>query len=225
MIPILQLSVFLAGLMVPVIPAAAQSLEGTWQSQGYGNVYEIRGVTLKAFEVTARTCVPGFTAKRLAAAVRGREATFKSQRREVFFISDGSDDDHKLLNHADGLASIRISRLPRLPTVCDAPTADTPPDNFEVFTRTFAEHYIGFDLRHIDWDKMVADNRPKVTSRTTPARLFQVLDSMLKQMGDLHTSMQIQYGLVNDTTGYIRILGFGSYAKHARPARARIGTG
>ena len=263
MIQFIRLSIFLAGL-----PAMPQSLDGVWQSQGYGNVYEIRGSTLKAFEVTTRTCVPGFTAKLLTIAIPGREATFKERGGDQFFIGSGSDSDHKTLNHPDGLSKIRIDRLPRMPAVCGPPTENTPLGNFEVFSRTFAEHYIAFDLKRIDWDKVVTDHRSKVTPQTTPAQLFDLFEAMIKPLADIHTGIQapnlkrefdaplrpgtdrvvkggidrfaakgrrelfavtdrtylhgslkkfcrnqVQYGHINDTTGYLRILSFGDYAR------------
>jgi hypothetical protein len=39
---------------------------------------------------------------------------------------------------------------------------DTPLDNFEVFTRTWAENYTSFDLKRVDWDSIVSLNRSKV---------------------------------------------------------------
>jgi len=182
-IRIARLSILVVGSFLPFASASPQALEGVWQSQGYGNVYEIRGATLNAFEVTTQTCVHSFTANRLMIVTPGREATFKAPKGDMFVISAGGADDHKLLNH------LKIDRLPRMPGVCDPPTANTPLDNFDVFTRTFAEHYVAFSLRHIAWDKVVADNRQKVTSRTTPTQLFDVLESMIKPLGDLHTGI------------------------------------
>jgi hypothetical protein len=170
--------------------AAAPSLDGIWQSEGYGNVYQIRGATLSTFEITAQTCVAGFTARRLNNSLPDREATFRTRDKDLFFFSAGSDDDHKLLIHPDGLSKIRIRRLPHLPAVCDTPTANTPAANFEVFTRTFAEHYIAFDRRRIDWDQAVAANRGKITPSTTPRQLFNVLSSLLQPLGDLHTGLE-----------------------------------
>ncbi len=74
--------------------------------------------------------------------------------------------------------------------MCAPPTPNTPSGNFDVFTRTFAEHYIAFSLRHVDWEKIVSDNRGKVTPRTTPLQLFDILDSMIKPLGDLHTGIE-----------------------------------
>jgi hypothetical protein len=87
------------------------------------------------------------------------------------------------------VSDLRIDRLPRLPAACESPTANTPIDNFEVFTRTWAEHYISLDLKHTDWDRIVRDNRPKVTARTTPVQLFEVLEAMIKPFDDLHAGI------------------------------------
>lgn len=268
MIRAIRLSMLLAASLVPLASVAMQSLDGVWRSQGYGYVFEIQGTTLRAFEVTTRTCVPGFTARRDTVAVSGREATFRKRDGGVYFVKAGGTDNHKLMD-TGSLPNIRIDRLPKMPDLCDQPTANTPVDNFEVFTRTFAEHYIAFGLRHLHWDKLVAANRRNVTSQTTPAQLYEVLESMIKPLGDLHTGIdapalkrqsgeffrpgtdrvikggidkfaakgrralfamtdraylhgplrkfcndQIQYGHINDTTGYLRILSFGGYSKN-----------
>ena len=60
MIRIVRLSALLAIVLVLVSSGRAQSLDGVWRSQGYGYVFEIQGQALKAFELTATTCVPGF---------------------------------------------------------------------------------------------------------------------------------------------------------------------
>lgn len=267
-----HLGVFLTGTLVLASSTAAQSLDGVWRSQGYGYVIEIHGPVLKSFEVTAQTCVPGFTAKRDTSVVAGREATFKTTDGDVLFVRTGGSGDHRLL-HYDGSASdVRIDRMPGKPEACDQPAGNTPPNNFEVFTRTWAEHYISFDLKHVNWAQIVTDNRPKVTSQTTPGQLFDVFEMVIKPFGDAHTFIeapelkrrfhglrpgtdrvvtdlvgkggfeefrktgmpkllavtdraylhgplkqfcngQIQYGHIDDTTGYLRILSFSSYSK------------
>jgi hypothetical protein len=267
--------------------ASTQSLDGVWRSQGYGYLFEIQGQGLRAFEVTARTCVPSFTAKRDTSSVPDQEATFRTADGDVYFVRAGGLNDHRLL-HNDGSASdIRIDRLPHRPVVCDQPAKNAPLDNFEVFTQTWAEHYISFDLKQTDWDKVVADNRQQVTSQTTPARLFEVFETMIKPFGDAHTFIsapklkrefhglrpgtdrvvidlvgnggfdkfrkrgmakllgvteqaylhgplrkfcngQLQYGHVDETTGYLRILSFsrysddGGYAKGLRGLEAAL---
>jgi len=188
MIRVIRLAL-LAGYLVAVASSSAQSLDGVWRSQGYGYLFQIRGDAWKAFEVTSMTCVAGFTARRAANAASDREAAFRMTDGGTFFVRTGGTGDHKLL-HFDGSASdVRIDRLPQLPVVCDRPAANTPLDNFEVFTRTWAENYISFDLKQTDWDKVVAANRAKVSTTTTPAQLFDIFAAMIKPFGDAHTGI------------------------------------
>lgn len=187
------ISILLASLLVTAAPALSQSLDGVWQSQGYGYVFEFLGSHVKAFEVTSTTCVTGFTARLqpnpTAAEDFGGAAAFQSNEGHLFFIRPGGPKDHKLLHFENSASDVRIDRIERLPALCERLTANTPADNFEVFTRTFAEHYISFDLKQTDWGKVVAEYRSKVTSRTTPAQLFDIFEAMIRPLGDVHTSI------------------------------------
>ena len=264
----IRLATLLAGSLVFVASSSAEPLDGVWRSQGYGFVFQVQGPVWKAFEVTSTTCVTGFTASRAAVAAPGREATFKMKDGSVLFVRAGGAGDRKLL-HFDGSASdVRIDRLPQMPAVCDLPVANTPLGNFEVFTRTWAENYISFDLKQTDWDKVVAANQAKVDSTTTPAQLFDIFVAMIKPFGDAHTGIeapklkrefrgmrlgtdrvvkggfdkfqksgmrtllavteraylhnplrkfcnsQLQYGHIDERTGYLRILSFSGFSKH-----------
>jgi hypothetical protein len=263
----IRLVMLLVGALVAGATPQEPSLEGVWRSQGYGYVIEIRGGMLKALEVTTTTCVPGFTAQRDATVSAGREATYKTEAGNVFFIRDGGSRDHKLMHNEGSASDVRIDRLPRLPAVCDHPTANTPADNFEVFSRTWAEHYISFDLKKTDWAEVVEANRSKITPNTTPAELFDIFEGMIAPFNDTHSFIrapelkrqfqklrqgtdrvikgsfaefrskgmpallavtdrayvrtplrkwcndQIQYGHLDDATGYLRILSFSGYSK------------
>ncbi len=167
----------------------AQSLDGFWRTEGYGDVFDIHGDTLKIFQVTTTTCVPGETLQRDDANIAGREATFKSKDGDVVFVRSGGTADNKLLHEEGSASDRRINRLDRLPAVCEHPTPNTPPDNFEVFARTWAENYILFNERHADWNAIVAANRKKITPQTTPGELFDILQSMIAPFHDAHTSI------------------------------------
>jgi hypothetical protein len=242
-------------------------LDGVWRSKGYGDVYEIRGSSLNAFEVTATTCVPGGTAERDGSVESGREATFKTPDGGVFFVRSGGTADHKVAHREGSASDVRIDRLPGRPAVCNQPTPNTPEDNFEVFSRTWAENYISFDLKEIAWEKVVEAERSKVTSTTTSAELFDIFERMITPLGDAHAFLaapeldrnvrllrpgtdrvmkgdreafrsqgmaallgvterayletplrgwcndQVQYGHVDQWTGYLRILSFSSYVE------------
>jgi len=178
---------FLAVLGLSGSSAQKQSLDGVWRSEGYGMVFDIQGATPKSFEVTAATCVLGDAAQREDTSIAGREATFKITDGDVFFIRSGGTADHRLLHYVSSVSDVRIDRIAKLPATCEHPTPNTPPDNFEVFTRTWAENYILFDQQKADWDATVAANRAKVTDKTTPAELFDILAGMIEPFHNLHT--------------------------------------
>jgi hypothetical protein len=175
-------------LVASAAPSQAGPLDGVWRSLGYGFAIDIRGPDLQAYEVTETTCVKGFAARRDSAAAPGMEATFRTQDGQVLFVREGGTANRRIV-HNDGSASdIRFDRLPAgLPAACRTLTPDTPADNFEVWARTWGEHYILFDQKRTDWNRVVEANRPKVSASTTPAELFDLLEAMIKPFDDAHT--------------------------------------
>src|SRR5262252_754445 len=105
----------LTAMMFAVLPSQAQSVDGIWRSRGYGDVFEISGPSVKTYQVTSTTCVPGFTGQRDPATIAGREATFVHDKSEVFFIRSGGKRDHKLLHNEGSASDVRLDRLPHLP--------------------------------------------------------------------------------------------------------------
>jgi peptidase S41-like protein len=261
------LSVLLMAVVAGGAPAQTPPMDGVWRSQGYGNVFEIHGPTVNTFEVTTTTCVAGEAAAIDTTPVPGRIATFKTPGGGEMFVRAGGSADHKVLHREGSASDERIDRLPRLPAVCDHPTANTPAGNFDVFAQTWAEHYISFDLKKTDWGKVVEANRSNVTSSTTPAELFDIFERMIGPFGDTHSFLaapeidrrfqklrpgtdrvvkggfqvfrssgmaallgvtdraylktplrtfcndQIQYGHIDEATGYLRILSFSNYVR------------
>jgi hypothetical protein len=163
--------------------------DGIWRSHGYGYVFEFHGSALQAFEVTETTCVKSFSAKKEAREVAGRAATFRGPDGLVLSLESGGTPDHRLVHIEGSVSFIRIDRLLRKPEVCDTLTANTPLGNFDVFAQTWAEHYISFELKHTDWNTVVAENRARITPTTTPSQLFDILKSMIAPFGDAHAAI------------------------------------
>lgn len=155
----------------------------------YGYAFNVRDGEWTAFEITSATCVPAFTATRSGGAMSDREASFKGTNGASFFLRLGGSNDHRVLHFESSACDMRIDRQSRMPAVCDHLTPNTPPDNFEVFAKTFAEQYISFDLKGVDWDKVVAENRPRVTTDTSPVALFAILAGMIQPFGDEHIGL------------------------------------
>ena len=172
---------------VAAMPAAVAAQQTSlWLSDGYGYFFDVGPDTLRAFEVTSISCIPSFTATAVnppsgaAAAYR-----FTGAPVTVLLLPDRNGG---MRYHFNGAASdVILRRTAQKPAVCDRPTPNTPTSNFDVFTRTWAEQYGFFDLKHADWAAIVAANRPKITDSMPPKELFAVLQGMIEPLHDAHT--------------------------------------
>lgn len=180
----------LLSLSVCSVIASPRSIEGYWRSEGWGLIYKVSGAYAQTFEITSKTCTLGVKAVRVTDSAAEHVAKFRARGGDVFYIDSGSDDDHKRLEHRGAIINIMLERIAALPDVCRPPTENTPLGNFNVFAQTFAEQYISFDLRHVDWDSVVARQRNAITPLTTPTQLFETLKAMIEPLTDIHTGIE-----------------------------------
>src|SRR5262249_47624300 len=117
----------LAAVTLRAVSASAQApMDGVWRSQGYGNVFEIRGQALRSFEVTNTTCIAGETATVDTTPAPGRIATFKTPNGGEMFVRAVGSADHRLLHREGSASDERIDRIAKLPAVCEHPPENTP---------------------------------------------------------------------------------------------------
>jgi hypothetical protein len=171
-------------------PGTDRALDGAWQSEGYGLYFDVSGSTLKAYEITGISCRPSFTATRTSDAA---EVAFKVVEFPTTYIVRSGGSSNRQRIHMNGAASdIVIHRIAAAPAVCAEPTANTPLANFDVFARTWTEQYGFFDLKHADWNAIVARSRLRVSDRTERRELFQILKDMIEPFEDAHTSIRAE---------------------------------
>jgi hypothetical protein len=149
--------------------------------------FDVSGAHLKAYELTEISCLPSFTAERANVGATG-ELLFKVVGRSATYsVRPGGSADRWLV-HPNGAASdIVMRRLRSTPAQCGRTLADSPPNNFDVFARTWAEQYGFFDVRKVDWAAITTRERPRVSDRTTPEELLQILKGMIEPFEDAHT--------------------------------------
>ena len=69
-----------------------QSLEGNWESEGYGYYFSIVGSKLEAYEVTAISCIFGFSGIRQTESAADDSETFKVvEEPDTFAIRTDTD--------------------------------------------------------------------------------------------------------------------------------------
>lgn len=183
-------------------PLAAQALDGGWRSDGYGLYFEVSGSTLKAYELTAVSCLPSFTAERTNDGGAGAIVFKVVDQPATYAVRAAGSPDRRLVHRNGAASDIVIRRVPAAPPQCARPIADTPLNSFDVFARTWAEQYGFFDLKHADWRAITAAARARVSDRTTPRELFQILREMIEPFQDAHTRIRAE--AIGETWGGTR---------------------
>ena len=172
-------------LVASTSQAPAQSLDGTWRSEGYGWVFDIRGDSLRAREVTAVSCLPSFRAHRDSAPAGAVAAfTFDGSPTTMQVLRGALDDRLRL--HLEGSASDYVIRRGAVPAVCEHETPKDAETAFDVFWQNYAEHYPFFALKGVNWDSVRTANRSRA-ARADPQELFAILKGMFEPLQDAHT--------------------------------------
>ncbi len=176
------------GLLVAVVPAAlaqSQSLDGSWRSEGYGWVFDIRRDSLRAREVTAVSCLLSFRAHRDTTPA-GAVAAFTFDGSPTTLQVRAGDSEDQLRLHLEGSASDYVIRRARVPLVCEQETPKDSRSVFDVFWQNYAEHYPFFADKGVNWDSVRTANRARAAS-ANPQELFDILKGMFEPLHDAHT--------------------------------------
>jgi hypothetical protein len=178
----------LMALLATFSPAKAQSLDGLWQSDGYGLLVEIRGGKMSVSQITSISCLPWWTAKGSDSGGNKSEGVFK-RGDAVIHLTPGSSSDRLLMRESVSISSMDLRRVSARPKNCSEKLANTPQNNYAVFWQTFAEQFALFPLYHTDWAAIDRNYRPQVTSSTTPEELFRILREMILPFHNAHTNI------------------------------------
>jgi Peptidase family S41 len=172
---------------------APPSLDGVWRTDGYGLLTDIRGDTLRRYEVTAVSCIQAGTATRRN--VRGDTIRFASAAvnsdlggaEDAFDITPGPQANARWIAVDGAISRIGMLRSDSLPSRCATPPAADAPSTYAVFWQTWREHYPFFAMHATDWSAVDQRVRPTITSRTSATSLLRSLRGMIEPLHDAHT--------------------------------------
>jgi hypothetical protein len=167
--------------------ACAAELDGWWVSDGFGRVLEVQGEKVKAYELTAISCLPVW------------EVDGKLDGSNAISLLQNGCQRRLSLDAATGLARLSADccqfdflwqRLAERPKLFGQNIENTPQMNYAIFWQTFKENYPFFALHHVDWDRVDRVARPMVTADTTPNKLFEIFRGMTKNLYDAHVYLE-----------------------------------
>ena len=170
------------------IAKAAESfsqLQGVWRSQGYGKILLIEKDWYAFFEETAISC---------------RKLYSGTLKELAFYFEDVvvSPRGQSFSAHlATGVARVSFRRLKTLPSAAHderSKKSKDPEYNFDVFWRTFAEHYAHFELKGVSWDQSYEAFRHRITQDCPRETLFANMAAMLRPLRDGHIRLHTPWG-------------------------------
>jgi len=148
------------------------SIEGIWESIGYGEILKINAHSYEYFDITDFSCLP---------AKKGNIS-------EVTNTMKVSNDTLIIKRGFNIYRYVRIKELPELYRQNIKDKNDVL-YNFEVFANTYKNHYAYFDLNKIDWDNLYINSKNKINSKSTEVDLYLVLEDMIEKLKDNHGSI------------------------------------
>lgn len=149
------------------------SIEGIWESVGYGQILKIDSTTYKYFDITSISCLP-------------------SKEGEISEVENSLKINNDTLTVKTGFSLYFYTRINKFPDLCKTNTRDIndPLYNFEVFAETYKNHYAYFELNKTDWDGIYKNAKDKINSQTTEVELYIILQEMLENLKDNHGSVE-----------------------------------
>ncbi|WP_411029479.1 S41 family peptidase [Spongiimicrobium sp. 3-5] len=152
-------------------PKNEPTIAGIWQSLGYGKILTIEEDSYAFYDRTKISCLP---------VQQGKIATF----------GDGLTLLGDTLILAKGTGLYHYKRIPALPPLCSQPLSEEkrkdPIYNFEVMAQTITAHFAYFKRNNINWDSLYTVSKAKITSTTTEAELYLVLEEIGNTLKDNH---------------------------------------
>lgn len=186
---------------------ANKSIEGTWESLGYGRILKIKNNTFIIGDITKFSCQELFSGK----------------------ISDFGNKiqlKNDTLSVKEGINEYFFTKIPDSPALCKKGSperqnaeakANDPMFNFEVLWDIFQTHYAYFDLRGINPEKMFAAYMPRVNVNTTEAELFFILDEMLSSFNDGHIGIEANDKIMEEASKLYKVKYLKSSKKDSLP--------
>ncbi|QUX95596.1 hypothetical protein C0J08_09285 [Marinomonas sp. CT5] len=159
------------------------SLNGIWQSNGYGYLLDIQPNDVRFYDITEERCQyneEGSTLFSKLAAGEISDAVFKLKK---------TDRDTLIYIEPFETYPIEFMRLGNMPHRCLASVQNDPKTNFEFFADYMQTHYAFFKLYGVDWQKTVHEAKSQVDNNMSDVELFNLFSSMLKPLKDAHLAL------------------------------------
>jgi len=168
--------------------AKATDLDGVWQTEGYGYLFDIEGSDVSIYEVTEISCLPSGLMPGELEPLDGGGADARFPVSIAGFIDADmeiwpADKESRRFHRTDTNTFMTAHRLEVLPAACEAAAPTTLQNTAVVFLETFKAHYPFFGEGQEQWQLPAADDV------ATEQQLFDYLTGLMAPLEDAHTAL------------------------------------
>ncbi|MFC5265044.1 S41 family peptidase [Kribbella qitaiheensis] len=174
-----------APLSAPLAATAATSIDGIWQSDGYGTIVAIDNGSARLYSTTRISCTP-------AGEFVRDGSRFTAEGEQAFTVQPARG--HAVLRVEGNVGEKRLRSLRKLPALCMVRGPTGPLAVFDQFWTDYAENYPFFRAKGIDWDSVRTQYRPMVKADMSEEALFDLLSATIKPLGDAHAAIRTPSG-------------------------------
>jgi carboxyl-terminal processing protease len=171
-----RFSIFYLIVFILISSCSKETLNGTWNSIGYGQRLAINGKIAIMYDTYHSGCNVSFE---VPTSYLRRNTKFLKVTKDSLIIKQG-------ITEYDFIKSNDTTKR-----CVDQTNAKNPVINFEALWNTFNENYSSFEIRNINWLEVGNKYRSEITELSTDKELYHALNNMLIELNDGHVSLEI----------------------------------
>lgn len=164
---------------------AKLDIEGAWQTNGYGYIFNVDDERVTIYEQTELSCIKSGLAA--GSLIKANDKLFFSVSIAGFidakmYVMAGESESEKYFHRSDTSTYMRAQKLQHLPSNCSSQIDASAEQVVNVFKANFWQHYPFFDEKKVSWEF----NQSTFKSETT---LFSELVNLVAPLKDAHIAL------------------------------------
>lgn len=173
------------------ISAINNDYKGSWVAQDKGLVIDITQSAFNIYRFTSDYCLVEDSYENVSNDDINQILNLANDKNSLYWFGGFGPQDIQ----APGFTLLKQNQLPLscangiIPSIDDQNYVRNPELTFDIFSQIFAEYYLNFDLKSVDWASLVEQNGVSIDSESSDLDLLVAMDNMISTLSDPHNSI------------------------------------
>ena len=154
------------------------SVDGIWQSQGYGYLLTFKGNKKKIYDVSKNHClIQDLNAKEISNLIT-----------DINIV----DDQTFIAKLQFGITNYHFKKIEKLPVLCEQKSTRSHVEAIKYFIEIMTTHYAYFDIYGVDWAKRIQETLPMLSGKLSEKKAYDIIVGLLSGLNDAHTFLSAE---------------------------------